>query len=183
MDDDIRQYLAAGEFDAAFEQILARYQDKVFRLSYGMLRNETQAQDTAQDVFVKIWKALPGFAGTASLASWIYTITRNTCLTELKRRRPTVSLEEPGFGAPLDSQPELQTAAPEPGIESDLEHWLAQLPEHYRLAIALFYLEQKSYEDVAAQMDIPIGTVKTYLHRAKKLLLRISTRSINLVAP
>lgn len=178
MDEDIRQRLEGRRYAEAFELVLDRYQDKVFRLAFSMMRNETQAEDATQDVFVRIWKGLPGYNAGASLSTWIYTITRNTCLTELKKRstRPTVSLHEPDLEAVADRIPALQSADPEPGREMDVAAMLSELPENYRRVITLFYLEQKSYADVAAMLGLPLGTVKTLLFRAKKELLRIVTR-------
>jgi RNA polymerase sigma-70 factor (ECF subfamily) len=178
MDEDIRQRLDVRRYAEAFELVLERYQDKVFRLSLTMMRNETQAQDTTQDVFVRIWKGLPGYNADAALSTWIYTITRNTCLSELKKRsgRPTVSLQEPELEAVADRIPALHAADPEPGREMDVAAMLLELPENYRRVITLFYLEQKSYADVAAMLGLPLGTVKTLLFRAKRELLRIATR-------
>jgi len=178
MDEDIRQRLTGQRYAEAFELVLERYQDKIFRLAFSMMRNEAQAQDATQDVFVRIWKGLPGYHAGAALSTWIYTITRNTCLTELKKRstRPTVSLQEPDLEAVADRIPALQSADPEPGREMDVAAMLSELPENYRRVITLFYLEQKSYVEVAAMLDLPLGTVKTLLFRAKKELLRIATR-------
>lgn len=178
MDEDIRQRLESRRYAEAFELVLDRYQDKVFRLTFSMLRNEAQAQDTTQDVFVRIWKGLPGYNAGAALSTWIYTITRNTTLTELKKRsaRPTVSLQEPELEAVADRIPALQSDDPEPGREMDVAALLLELPENYRRVITLFYLEQKSYADVAAMLTLPLGTVKTLLFRGKKELLRIGTR-------
>jgi RNA polymerase sigma-70 factor (ECF subfamily) len=178
MEDDIQQRLDARQYDAAFDLLLERFKDKVFRLAFSMMRNETQAEDVAQDVFVKIWKALPCYHSGASLSTWIYTITRNTCLTELKKRstRPTVSLQDPDMEAAADSIPSLQFTDREPGAEMDVETMLSELPKKYRQVITLFYLEQKAYEEVAAMLGIPLGTVKTLLFRAKKELLKIGSR-------
>jgi RNA polymerase sigma-70 factor, ECF subfamily len=174
MEDDIQQRLDAGQDHAAFELLLDRFKDKVFRLAFSMMHNETQAEDMAQDVFVKIWKALPGYHGGASLSTWIYTITRNTCLTELKKRgtRPTVSLHAPEIEAAADTIPALQSAGPEPGAEMDVATLLADLPEKYRQVITLFYLEQKAYDEIALMLGLPLGTVKTLLFRAKRELLK-----------
>jgi RNA polymerase sigma-70 factor (ECF subfamily) len=178
MEEDIRQRLESREYDAAFELLLERFRDKVFRLSFSMMQNETLAEDTTQDVLVKIWKGLPGYHGGASLSTWIYTITRNTCLTELKRRalRPTVSLQSPEMEAAAEDLSSLQSADAEPGAEMDVQTLLAELPERDRRVIALFYLEQKSYEEVAAMLGLPLGTLKTLLFRARKELLRLSSR-------
>jgi RNA polymerase sigma-70 factor (ECF subfamily) len=184
MDDDIRQRLEDRRYAEAFELVLGQFQDKVFRLAFSMMRNETQAEDISQDVFVKIWKALPGYHGGAALSTWIYTITRNTCLTELKKRstRPTISLQEPDLEAVADSIPALQCSDRAAGMEMDIEAMLSELPEKYRQVITLFYLEQKAYEEVAAMLGIPLGTVKTLLFRAKKELLRIGARRMGQVA-
>jgi len=178
MDDDIRGRLEAQQYCDAFELILERYKDKVFRLAYCMLHDVTQAEDSTQDVFVRIWKGLPGYHGGAALSTWIYAITRNTCLTELKRlaARPTVSLEAPELEPIRERIPSLSTAEHEPGAGLDVQALLSRLPEKYRQVVTLFYLEQKSYEDVAAMLGVPLGTVKTNLFRAKKELLAMAAR-------
>ena len=123
IDIDVRQSIAAGDYRAAFERLLGLYSTKVFHLAYSMLRNETQAEDMTQEIFLRIWKGLPGYHGGAAVSTWIYAIARNTCLTELKKRaaRPTVSFFEPEFEGVLDHLPALQTHGP----ESSLVVWLA----------------------------------------------------------
>jgi RNA polymerase sigma-70 factor, ECF subfamily len=178
MDEAIHRQLEARQYRAAFELLLERFQDKVFRLAWSMLRNETEAEDLAQDIFLRIWKALPGYHGGASLSTWVYTISRNACLTELKRRahRPTVSLHDPDIEVGLEKLPELQTTDPAPGADRDVQAMLDQLPEKYRQVITLFYLEERSYDQVAALLGLPMGTVKTFLHRAKKELAHLCAR-------
>jgi RNA polymerase sigma-70 factor (ECF subfamily) len=175
---DIRRHLEVLQYSEAFGLLHERFKEKVFRLAFSILRDETRAEDAAQDVFVKIWKGLPVYHGGASLSTWIYTITRNTCLTEVTRRRrqATVSLQEPEMTAAADSIQSLQWLPAEPGSEMDVKSLLAQLPENYRQVIALFYLEQKAYEEVAGMLGLPLGTVKTLIFRAKKELLRINAR-------
>ena len=95
MDPEIEQHFSAGRFDRAFDQVVRLYKDRVFRLAFSILKERAAAEDAAQESFMRIWKALPGFDGRAALGTWIYAITRNTCLMELRRRRPTVSLDDP----------------------------------------------------------------------------------------
>jgi len=177
-DEDIRQCLRAQDYPAAFELLLPRYRDKVFRLAWSMLRDEATAEDMAQDVFVRVWRALPSYHGEASLSTWIYTITRNRCLTELKRRasRPTISMHDPSVEETLDTIPAMQVAATEAGAALDVAALLLELPEKYRRVLTLFYLEQRKYEEVAEMLGLPMGTVKTFLFRAKRELLKRATQ-------
>ena len=130
-----------------------------------------------QDAFLRIWKALPSYRGDASLSTWIYAITRNRCLTGRKRlrERQDLSIEEPGVRAAVDSllasKPERRQSLPDSAM------LLAQLSPPYREALRLFYLEEKSYEEVSAMLGLPLGTVKTYLHRARKQLAGSLTRA------
>ena len=185
VDGDIRQRLAAGQYHEAFERLVERYSVKIFHLAFSMIGNETQAEDLAQEVLLRIWKGLPGYHGGASLSTWIYTITRNTCLTELKRRaqHPTISLDQPDVAGAMDRVPAMQSSDPESGLATDVRQMLSQLPEKFRQVITLFYLEQKSYEQVAALLGMPLGTVKTFLYRAKKELLKINSRRAPAPAP
>lgn len=175
---DIRQHLEAQRYREAFELLVARLRHKVFRLALSLVRDESLAEDMTQDIFVRIWKGLPGYQAQASLSTWVYAISRNTCFTELKRRahRPTLSLQDPAWAEVLHQAPELATRETERGAGLDVASLLARLPEHYRRVITLFYLEQKSYDDVAAMLDLPLGTVKTYLHRARQCLVKLAGR-------
>ena len=172
-DQDIVRLLEARRYHEAFTPLVAAFKDRVFRLAVSLLHHEAHAEDVAQEVFVKIWKGLPAYHGGASLSTWIYAITRNTCLTELKRRdrHPTVSLQSPEMEAAAAGLPALQCADPEPGAAMDVAVLLASLSEKHRQVLTLFYLEQKAYEEVALMLGLPLGTVKTLLFRAKKELL------------
>ena len=178
-DQDIAKELAAKKYREAFEMLLPRYKEKVFRLCFSMMRNQSHAEDMTQEVFLRIWKALPGYHGDASLSTWIYTISRNRCLTDLRRQgaRPTVSLTEPEIEAVVDLCAAERTDVLASGTEMDIDWMLGQVSEKYRQTIVLFYLEQRSYEEVAAMLGIPLGTVKTFLHRGKKELLAIGRRA------
>ena len=131
-----------------------------------MLGNRAVAEETAQDVFVRVWRSLPGFRGESSLSTWIYSIARNTCLTALHKSAEarTESLEIPGVRRAAES---IRSDAVRPDRTPDLMRLVAALPEHYRQVVLLFYMQEKSYEEVAAMLDLPLGTVKTYLHRAR----------------
>jgi RNA polymerase sigma-70 factor (ECF subfamily) len=174
---EIRKLLDAGEHREAFERIVDAFQEKAFHLALSLTRNHATARDLAQDSLLRVWKALPSYNGTASLSTWIYTITRNCCLTELARarRRQTFSLDEPdsALNAETLAAPDL----PEATSGLDVEAMLSRLPERTQRVVRLFYLEQKSYEETAALLGVPLGTLKTLLFRARKELARMAAES------
>jgi RNA polymerase sigma-70 factor (ECF subfamily) len=148
-----------------FESLLDQYRDKVFHLACSLLGNQASAEDTTQEIFLRIWKALPGFRGQSSVSTWIYAIARNTCLTRrrIEGARRTFSLDEARAA-------EIPSRDHPAGSGADVRAQIASLPAKYRDVLVLFYLEDRSYQQVALALDLPMGTVKTYLHRAKKEL-------------
>jgi len=164
MEQQIRTHLEAKQYREAFELLMAEYENKVFRLSWSILGNRGLAEETAQDVFLRIWRALPGFRQESSLSTWIFAITRNTALSARKASRPgaTVSIEEHAM--------ELEAPPARVPIAADVASMVAGLPEKYRQAVMLYHMEERSYEEVARMLDLPMGTVKTYLYRARKEL-------------
>jgi RNA polymerase sigma-70 factor (ECF subfamily) len=156
-----------GEHD--FEQVLRTYQDKVYRLCWAMLGDRALAEDTAQEVFVRVWKSLASYRGESSLSTWIYSITRNTCLTARKKKAADrgISMEETGVRIAAERA---GSGAQSPDRTPDILRLVDQLPDQYRQVIRLYHMEEKSYEEVALMLDLPLGTVKTYLHRARKQL-------------
>jgi RNA polymerase sigma-70 factor (ECF subfamily) len=172
-DADLQERLQAKQYRDAFSMLLPRYRDKVFRLCFSMLRDRTWAEDTTQDVFLRVWRALPGFAGQSALSTWIYAISKNACLSELRKRRPQVSLDLDED----DYHPEIAAlAAPEADDSATVSvtQLLDQLPERYRQAVTLFYMQDKSYEQTAEILGLPLGTVKALLHRARKRLVELT---------
>ncbi|WP_116813123.1 RNA polymerase sigma factor [Steroidobacter cummioxidans] len=174
-DADIHERLQAKQYREAFALLLPRYRDKVFRLIFSMLRDRAQAEDCTQDVLLRVWKALPGFAGQSQLSTWIYAIAKNGALSEIRKRRPTVSIDqnddEDGYNPAVAA-----LAAPEADDSATVSvgQLLDQLPERYRQAVVLFYMEDKSYEQTATSLGLPLGTVKALLHRARKRLIELT---------
>lgn len=171
--------LEQRNYAAAFEGIVDQFGPKVFRLAYSMTHHRARAEDLAQDALLRVWKALPSYDGRASLSTWIYTIARNVTYTELRRTsaRHALSMDDPNRQIELEKDPALATADRAAGLKSDLETLLRRLPERQRQVVTLFYLEQKSLEQVGASLDMPIGTVKSLLHRAKAALAAASELS------
>jgi RNA polymerase sigma-70 factor (ECF subfamily) len=151
-----------------FERIVREYQDKIFRLALSMLGDRATAEEIVQDVLVRVWKGLPGFRAESSLSTWIYSITRNACLTARSRvDTRTASLEDPVLRLAAEKR---AAAAWSVAAHLDAAALLSRLPEKYRQVVALFYMQEKSYDEVARMLNLPMGTVKTYLFRARKSL-------------
>jgi RNA polymerase sigma-70 factor, ECF subfamily len=165
-----------GSDENAFNQLLARYQGKVLRLCYAMLGNRALAEETAQDVFIKIWRGLGTFRRESSQYTWIYAITRNACLDARERvgARKTDSLDDPEV---LRRAHGHQLAHSQREPQTDVRRWVAELPEPQRQALTLFYLEEKSYEEVAGALAVPLGTIKTWIHRGRRALVERQLQS------
>ena len=180
-DQDIVALLRDGAVEAAFERLVGRYERKVYRLCCSLLRDPDQAEDAAQESLVRVWKALPRYDQRASLSTWIYTITRNRCLTAIERRRDLDSLTDPAVEHEVAA-----TQAVGPDEDQDhmaLLHELVEaLPQRFRHVLTLFYYEERSVAEVAAMLGLPEGTVKTNLHRARGMLLE-RVRGLGLADP
>ncbi len=175
MEQEISACLDQKRYQDAFDRLLPEFQNRVFRLALAILADSALAEDIAQEVFVRIWKGLPGFRGQSSLSTWIYAITRNTCLTALKAgsTKKESSIEEPSVARAAEKSG--IGRATHAGI--DVLRHLQELPEKHQQVLRLYYLEERSYEEVSRLLDWPMGTVKTYLHRARKELAEAVVRS------
>ena len=171
-DCDILALLQSGAVGPAFQLTLGRYQDKVYRLCCALLRDPSAAEDAAQESLVRIWKAIGGYDGRASLSTWIYTITRNRCLTAIERRRELASLSDDAVAAEAELQAHTMGAADDEPLEGAelLRELVDLLPERYRRTLTLFYYEERSVSEVAGMLGMPEGTVKTNLSRGRAAL-------------
>ena len=174
MDAAIQVHLAAGRHARAFDLIVPEFRDRVFRLSFSILRERAAAEDATQETLVRVWKALPGFDGRAALGTWIYAIARNTCLMELRKRRPTVSFDDPDSAEAQHAAALVATSPAEDPERDNLLRLLESLPANQQQAVRLFYLEDRSYDAVAAALGMPLGTVKNLLFRARKRLMELA---------
>jgi RNA polymerase sigma-70 factor (ECF subfamily) len=183
-DADLIQALSRGDRNAVLEGLMDRYRQKVMHLALSIVRDPVLAEDMAQTTFVKVWQALPKFDGRAALSTWLYTIARNTCLTVVTRERRMVPLEDFAEVADDDGDPMVFGTA-QAGIETagqasaeyDVARLLEQLPEPYRRVVVLFYLEDRSCEEVGELLSMPTGTVKALLHRGRKKLAALAGES------
>ena len=159
-----------GHDDTAFAELVDRYKDLVYALVYRLIRDRNRAEDLAQEVFLKVHRGLPYFRGDAKLSTWMYRIVYNVCSEERSRRRAVEVPLDPGGGRPPIDPGAADASYGQLELRDRLEQAIAALPEHYRFLIAAHYLRGVQYEALAAALDVPIGTIKTHLYRAKRLL-------------
>lgn len=164
---------------AAFEELIARHQLKVYHLALRLTGDPEDAADMAQEALLKAFLSLPSFRGDSSFGTWLHRITTNVCLDEYRRRqrRPRVVDIRPQG----DELEEVDWPDPQPGPEAvvlrkehraELERALLSLPDEFRVPLVLRDVEGLSYADISQALQIPEGTVKSRLHRARMALRR-----------
>jgi RNA polymerase sigma-70 factor (ECF subfamily) len=156
--------------ESAFQELVDRHKGLVFALIARTVQDRSRAEDLAQEVFLRVHRGLPYFRGEARLSTWIYRIVANVCVQDQGRPTP-LSLDDARTAPAVPSASDRQFGDFE--LRDRLEKAIARLPANYRLLIAAHYLDGVTYEDLAAALDLPLGTVKTQLYRAKQQLRRM----------
>lgn len=168
---------------AAFEQLVTRYQDKITGFAARMLSDRDEAEDVAQEVFIKAYRHLESFRGASSFSTWLYRITTNLCIDRVraKKRRPqsAYSLDEPIDREEDSGKREIADLTFEPSgqIERDelrlqVRQTMAEMPEKQRSVLVMCDLQGMAYEEIAQVLGCPIGTVKSRLFHARADLAR-----------
>jgi RNA polymerase sigma-70 factor (ECF subfamily) len=174
--------LARSGREAAYRELVRRYERPVFALLYRMVRDRELAEDLAQETFVKALNAIDSYRPEFKFSSWIFKIANNAAIDHLRRRElDTLSLD----GSPHAETPEaMQATALQIGARQEspldavearelggaIEAAIGRLRPEYRSCILLRHVEGRAYEEIAEILDLPLGTVKTYIHRARNEL-------------
>jgi RNA polymerase sigma-70 factor (ECF subfamily) len=174
--------LAQKGREVAFRELIRRYERPVFSLIYRMVRDSTAAEDLAQDSFIKVLNHIDKYRPEFKFSSWLFKIANNIAIDHLRRRQlDTIS---------MDGSPHAMTASDVEATSFDIvdtsenaldelasrelggaiEQAIGKLRPEYRNCIMLRHVEGRSYEEIAATLDLPLGTVKTYIHRARHQL-------------
>jgi len=165
-DDALIASALAGSGDA-FGTLVERYERAVYHLAYRTLRDAEEAKDATQEAFMKAYRALNTFRPGAKFSTWIFTIVYHACCDRLARRKRWSDAELPDRADPAAGPEALAEASDD---AHRLRAAIEALPEKYRTVITLFHLQGKQYDEIATVLDLPMGTVKTHLFRAKELL-------------
>lgn len=157
---------------SAFDEIVSRYHQRLFRFAFRLLRDRSEAEDAVQETFVRVYKALPAYRPDGYFSSWIYRIALNECRRRIRSHRPTLPLEFAPGVVVQGSDPEQVYLSTE--RNKQLRTAIDALPEHYRLVMVLFYFEEMSVEHIARTLDVSVSAVKVRLHRGRaKLATRL----------
>ena len=159
---------AAGDQEA-FRQLVIRHHRLVINVAFRALGELSLAEDVSQEVFLKVYKALPGYRHEKPFKHWLHRVAANAVTDALRRRRPVVSLdgmEHP----PASRESDPMDVATKHDLQRAVRQAIASLPSHYRDTIALQAFGELSYDEIAKTLDIPLGTVMSRLNGAKRLL-------------
>ena len=170
LDDEALARQAQGGDAQAFAALVDRYQRGLVNLAYRLVGNWETALDLAQDTFVRAYQALNSFDSSRRFSPWLYRIATNRCYDYLRqqRRRQAVSLEEvKGEAWNIDESSNPVQQAEQHDLAQAIEEAIAGLPPRYRTVVVLRYLEGMSYQDIAETLEMPLGTAKTHIYRAR----------------
>jgi RNA polymerase sigma factor (sigma-70 family) len=172
----IRQALRGDQ--AAYEKLMRKYHDAIYMLIYRMVRQKAEVEDLTQEAFIKAFASLRNFNNEYAFSTWLYKIATNNCIDYIRRKK----LQPFSLDKSLDSDedqyafeiPDISFEADKPIIERQrakfLEEAINALPEKYRRVIILRHKEERDYREIAKILQLPLGTVKAHLFRARELL-------------
>ena len=167
--------LALDGDSVAFETLFKRYREEIYALCIGRtMGNAEDASDLVQETFVKVYLNLEKYDPRYTFGQWIYTIARNTFIDYVRRRRDNLSIDSitsPSVAPTADDEPDSRIINEQHSVQ--IERCMDSLPEKYRQMAELRFIKEMSYEEIAAKMELPIGTVKTQIYRARERLSKL----------
>lgn len=164
--------LALEGDDAAFGYLFERYRDAMHRLFVQRLGGVADADDLLQETFIKVYINLHRYRPDYTFGQWVYTIARNTFIDFVRRRQEELPIDE-RFAAPASTAPTPEESVIHRQQRSQIEHYLDRLTPRYRRLMTMRFFEEYSYEEIAAKLSLPLGTVKTQIHRAREQMCRL----------
>ena len=155
----------------AFRELISTHQKLVYHMVSRLIDKEEDREDLCQEVFLKVFQKLKGFNFQSRLSTWIATIAYRKALNYLKKaqKRQTSGLDEVSYKVEDNTKP-ADTRLDRDGVSEKVHQLIRQLPEHYRIVLTLYHLEGMPYAEIAQVCEMPEGTVKNYIFRARKIL-------------
>jgi len=166
-----------GDQDA-FADIVEIYSNSIYQLGYRMLGNRHEAEDIAQEAFIRAYVNIKSFNQDLKFSTWLFRIATNLCIDRIRKKKPDYYLDAEVSGTDgltMYSQLSSDTPLPETELESlelqeSVQKEILKLPEKYRSVIVLKYIEELSLNEISEILDLPLGTVKTRIHRGREAL-------------
>lgn len=178
--------LAASGGRDAFSDLMERYEQRVYHQALRLVGHPEDAADVTQEVFFKAWRGLPRFQGDSAFSTWLYKLTDNAAIDLLRRekkRRGDTALDDPaGLALPADPSPTPQQALEAKELRQAVADGLARLSQEHRRVLVLRELDGLSYEEIGGLLDLPAGTVKSRIARARLALAKILREGGNFFA-
>ena len=175
---------AAEGSEEAFAKLVELHEKRVYALALRLTGNQEDAADVAQEAFLSAWRGLPNFRGDAGFSTWLYRLTSNAAIDHLRktrRRKAESSLDDTAMGLEVpDPAPTPQDQAETESLREAVRWGLGELTQEHRQALTLREYQELSYEEIAAQLGVDLGTVKSRISRARAALRKILLKSGNL---
>jgi RNA polymerase sigma-70 factor (ECF subfamily) len=170
--------LAQKGDERAYRTLLTKYERAVFNICLKMVRNREEARDLSQEAFMKVFSMLDRYNPSYAFSNWLFKITSNLCIDSMRKRRvSTLPMDEPiqSSKGEFERQYASPTDTPDKTLAKKermalLARAIDSLPDHYRIMIVLRHQQDLSYEEIAETLDVPLGTVKARIHRAREML-------------
>jgi len=183
-DDRVYVRRALDGDEAAFAILVRRYERGMYNLAWRMVRDRELARDLSQDIFIRVHRSLGKYDPTYPFTSWIYRVGSNLCIDWIRKKKlRTVSLDAPIGGDEEGATRDVEDPAQDPSRDVEereraalLGEALTRLPEAHQLVLILRHQQDLSYEEIARTLDIPLGTVKARIHRAREAFRRVLVR-------
>ena len=171
---------ARGGDREAFGELVEQYRDNVYRLAYRMCGNAYDADEAAQEAFVAAWRALPNFRGDAKFSTWLYRLTTNAAIDVMRREKRHQTVGDGEMIEVADDADSPQETVERTEQQEAVQKALATLSEEYREVLLLRYMEELDYAEIAEVLQLPSGTVKSRINRAKAALKTALLKSGNI---
>jgi len=164
--------------ESSYSNLLENYRGAIYNLLFKMVRNKEETEDLVQEAFMKAFKALPSFNEEYAFSTWLYKIAINNCIDHMRKKKlKTYSINKPvqSNDGELDREFPDTSMSPDKSILSEersniIESAIDELPANYKTAIIMRHSEEKSYEEISQILNIPLGTVKARIFRAREML-------------
>ncbi|KSU58041.1 RNA polymerase subunit sigma [[Bacillus] enclensis] len=172
----IKQVLKGDQ--SAFSELVELYKDKVFQICFRMLGNRHEAEDIAQEAFIRAYVNIETFNQKRKFSTWLFRIATNLCIDRIRKKKPDYYLDAEVAGTDgltMYSQVAVDVQMPEDEVENmelqeTIQKEISKLPEKYRSVIVLKYIEELPLQEISEILDMPLGTVKTRVHRGREAL-------------